>query len=170
MRYELRRGGRPLKVEKIPMDLLILLATSEGKLVTREEIEGHLWGKEVFVDAEHGINTAIRKVRQVLGDDTEEPRFVQTVQKKGYRFIAEVKRVGSTRSEENGRNGAEAVATASEARKEGEGQVPQRFWPKNNRWVWVGVASAMALLAWPTAKFLAPKMTSANRKVAAIRS
>jgi len=75
------------------MDLLMLLVCSDGRLVTREEIEERLWGKEVFVDAERGINTAIRKVRQALGDDPEEPKFVQTVQKKGYRFIAEVRKV-----------------------------------------------------------------------------
>ena len=85
-RYELRRKGHPLKLEKIPMELLLLLAESDGRLVSREEIEERLWGKEVFVDAEHGINTAVRKIRQVLGDDPDNPRFVQTVQRKGYRL------------------------------------------------------------------------------------
>src|SRR5437899_12021201 len=92
-RYELRRKGHPLKLEKIPMELLLLLAESDGRLVSREEIEERLWGKEVFVDAEHGINTAVRKIRQVLGDDPDNPRFVQTVQRKGYRFIAEVSHI-----------------------------------------------------------------------------
>ena len=92
-RYELRRGGHSLRLEKIPMELLQFLAESHGRLVAREEIEKLLWGKDVFVDAEHGINTAIRKIRQVLGDDPDAPRFVQTVQRKGYRFIAEVSSV-----------------------------------------------------------------------------
>jgi len=87
-RYELRRGDRVLKLEKIPMELLTLLADSNGRLVSRDEIVEKIWGKDVFVDTEHGINTAIRKIRQVLGDDPEEPRFVQTVTGKGYRFIA----------------------------------------------------------------------------------
>jgi TolB-like protein/DNA-binding winged helix-turn-helix (wHTH) protein len=87
-RYELRRGDRVLKLEKIPMELLTLLAESNGRLVSRDEIVEKIWGKDVFVDTEHGINTAIRKIRQVLGDDPEEPRFVQTVTGKGYRFIA----------------------------------------------------------------------------------
>ena len=89
-RYELRRHGKTLKLEKIPMELLLLLVTKNGDLVTRQEIEAHLWGNEVFVDAEHGINTAVRKVRHALGDDPDRPRFVQTVQRKGYRFIAEI--------------------------------------------------------------------------------
>jgi TolB-like protein/DNA-binding winged helix-turn-helix (wHTH) protein/Flp pilus assembly protein TadD len=86
-RYELRRNGRNLRLEKIPMELLITLVSREGELVSREEIIEKLWGQDVFVDTEHGINTAVRKIRQVLGDDSENPRFVQTVVGKGYRFI-----------------------------------------------------------------------------------
>lgn len=70
------------------MELLILLASSSGRLVTRTEIAERLWEREVYVDTEHGTNTAIGKIRQVLRDDTEQPRFVQTVTGKGYRFIA----------------------------------------------------------------------------------
>ena len=90
-RYELLRAGRRIKLEKIPMELLILLATKNGHLVTRQEIIEHLWGNDVFVDTEHGINTAVRKIRLGLRDDPEEPRFIQTVTGKGYRFIAELR-------------------------------------------------------------------------------
>src|SRR5215813_342754 len=88
-RYELLRAGRPIKLERIPMELLILLASKDGHLVTRDEIIERIWGKDVFVDTEHGINTAIRKIRLALRDDPEKPRFVQTVTGKGCRFIAE---------------------------------------------------------------------------------
>jgi TolB-like protein/DNA-binding winged helix-turn-helix (wHTH) protein/Tfp pilus assembly protein PilF len=88
-RYELLRAGRPVKLEKIPMELLILLSTRGGRLVTRQEIIEHLWGGDVFLDTEHGINTAIRKIRFALKDDPERPRFVQTVTGKGYRFVTE---------------------------------------------------------------------------------
>jgi TolB-like protein/DNA-binding winged helix-turn-helix (wHTH) protein len=91
-RYELRRGESVLKLEKIPMELLIVLVESNGQLVTRDEIIEKIWGRDVFLDTEHGINTAIRKIRQALGDDPEKPRFVQTVTGKGYRFIAERKK------------------------------------------------------------------------------
>ena len=87
-RYELIRSGRRIKIEKIPMELLILLVDRRGHLVTRQEIIDHLWGHDVFLDTEHGINTAIRKVRAVLRDDPEAPRFVQTITGKGYRFVA----------------------------------------------------------------------------------
>jgi TolB-like protein/DNA-binding winged helix-turn-helix (wHTH) protein/Tfp pilus assembly protein PilF len=88
-RYELLRAGRPIKLEKIPMELLILLATKDGNLVSRQEIIERLWGNDVFVDTEHGINTAVRKVRLALKDDPERPRFVRTVTGKGYRFVAD---------------------------------------------------------------------------------
>ena len=88
-RFELRRNGRALKLERIPMELLILLAEKGGHVVTRQEISERLWGKDVFVDTEHGINTAIRKIRTALREDADQPRFVQTVPGKGYRFVAE---------------------------------------------------------------------------------
>lgn len=87
-RFELRRNGRALKLERIPMELLILLAEKDGKVVSRQEIIERLWGKDIFVDTEHGINTAIRKIRFALKDEPERPRFVQTVTGKGYRFVA----------------------------------------------------------------------------------
>jgi DNA-binding winged helix-turn-helix (wHTH) protein/Tol biopolymer transport system component len=89
-RFELSRAGKILKLERKPMELLILLASRNGQLVTRTEIAQHVWGTEVFVDTEHGINTAIRKIRHILGDDSEKPRFVETVTGKGYRFSAPI--------------------------------------------------------------------------------
>jgi TolB-like protein/DNA-binding winged helix-turn-helix (wHTH) protein/Tfp pilus assembly protein PilF len=87
-RFELLRNGKSLRVERKPMELLILLASREGQLVTRAEIAQRLWSSEVFVDTEHGINTAIRKLRHLLLDDSEDPKFIQTVTGMGYRFIA----------------------------------------------------------------------------------
>jgi TolB-like protein/DNA-binding winged helix-turn-helix (wHTH) protein len=107
-RYELRRGDSVLKIEKIPMDLLALLVESDGQLVSREEIVEKIWGKDVFLDTEHGINTAIRKIRQTLGDDPENPRFVQTVTGKGYRFIATTNTIPA-----NGNGNAGILASAS---------------------------------------------------------
>ena len=91
--YHLRRSGRSLKLERIPMELLLLLVERRGQLVTREEIIGKLWGKNVFLDTDNAINTAIRKIRQILNDDPEQPRFIQTVTGRGYRFIAQVAEV-----------------------------------------------------------------------------
>src|SRR5438874_3779561 len=88
----------PVKLEKVPMELLILLLQKDGHLVTRQQIIERLWGNDVFVDTEHGINTAIRKIRQALKEDPDQPRFVQTVTGKGYRFVAAVANVENGRS------------------------------------------------------------------------
>ncbi len=87
-RYQLRRGGFLVKLENLPLELLMLLVKRRGDLVTRSEIEDQLWGRDVFVDVDQGINTAVRKVRQVLRDRPERPRYLQTVVGKGYRFLA----------------------------------------------------------------------------------
>ena len=88
--YELRRNGRRVRLERQPMDLLILLVGRRGQLVSRSEIVDALWCKDVFVDVENGVNTAIRKLRQALRDAPDAPRFIETVPGKGYRFIAAV--------------------------------------------------------------------------------
>jgi TolB-like protein/DNA-binding winged helix-turn-helix (wHTH) protein/Tfp pilus assembly protein PilF len=88
--YELRRTGRAVKLERIPMEVLILLVEQRGRLVTREQIVDRVWGKDAFLDTDNSINGAIRKIRCVLKDDPEEPRFIQTLTGRGYRFIAPV--------------------------------------------------------------------------------
>ncbi len=132
-RYELRRNGRVLKIERIPMELLILLAEKDGHVVSRQEIIERLWGKDVFVDTEHGINTAIRKIRQTLRDDPEQPRFVQTVTGKGYRFVAD----------RNGDARAADIPVRVEARVSASDQVSPA---KGRRW-WPVAAIALCLIA-----------------------
>jgi DNA-binding winged helix-turn-helix (wHTH) protein len=89
-RYRLQRGERVLRLEKRPMELLMFLVERRGDLVSREEIAERLWGKDVFLDVDRSINTAISKVRVALRDDPEKPRFVETVVGKGYRFVSPV--------------------------------------------------------------------------------
>lgn len=88
--YKLRRAGRVLKLERIPMEILLLLVEQRAQIVTRERIAERIWGKDVFLDTDNSINGAIRKIRQALRDNPEEPRFIQTVTGSGYRFIAPV--------------------------------------------------------------------------------
>ena len=95
--YQVRRSGRKLRLERIPMEVLFLLVERQGQLVKREEIIEKLWGKDVFLDTDSAINTAIRKIRQVLKDDPEQPRFVQTVTGRGYRFIGQVAEDGAAK-------------------------------------------------------------------------
>jgi DNA-binding winged helix-turn-helix (wHTH) protein len=87
---ELRKNGRHIKLQDQPGKLLALLACHAGELVTRAEIEKALWREDEFVEFEHAVNTAVRKVREALGDDLERPRFIETLPRKGYRFIAAV--------------------------------------------------------------------------------
>ena len=88
--YELRRNGRAVHLERHPMDLLLLMVERRSDLVSRAEIVERLWGKDVFVDVETGVHTAMRKVRQALRDSPEAPTFIETVSGRGYRFIATV--------------------------------------------------------------------------------
>src|ERR1700722_1857934 len=96
-RYELRRRGRRMKLEKKPMDLLIFLVARREQLVSRQEIVAKLWRSDLFIDTEPNINNIVRKIRTALGDNSAKPRFLETVVGKGYRFIGPV-RVISTRS------------------------------------------------------------------------
>lgn len=90
--YVLRRPDGPVRLEKLPMEVLILLVQRAGTLVQRSEIRAVLWSPDVYVEHDSAINTAIRKIRRTLGDDAGQPRFVETVVGKGYRFVAAVER------------------------------------------------------------------------------
>src|SRR6185369_3870566 len=93
--YELRHHGRPVRLERQPMDLLVLLVERRGLLVLRTDIVARLWSKEVFVDVETGVNTAIRKIRQALNDSPNASAFIETVPGRGYRFVADVEVIGA---------------------------------------------------------------------------
>ena len=86
-RFQLFRSGQPARLEGLPLQLLMFLIENQRQLVTREQIADALWGKDVFVDVEQGINTAIRKIRMALDDDSAQPQFLQTVVGRGYRFV-----------------------------------------------------------------------------------
>jgi DNA-binding winged helix-turn-helix (wHTH) protein len=87
-RFQLCHRGIPVPLEGLPLQLLMFLVDKRGQLVTREQISSELWSKDVFVDVEQGINTAIRKIRRALADDAGEPQYLQTVVGRGYRFVA----------------------------------------------------------------------------------
>ncbi len=93
--YELRHHGRPVRLERQPMDLLVLLVERRRQLVLRSDIVARLWNKNVFVDVETGVNTAIRKIRHALKDSPDASTFIETIPGRGYRFIAEVQVIGA---------------------------------------------------------------------------
>jgi TolB-like protein/DNA-binding winged helix-turn-helix (wHTH) protein/Flp pilus assembly protein TadD len=90
---ELRKHGMQVRLQKQPFQVLAMLLEHPGEVVTREELQKNLWAVDTFVDFDHGLNKTINKIREALGDSTESPRFVETVSRRGYRFLAEVKNV-----------------------------------------------------------------------------
>ena len=90
-RFQLSRGGNPVRLEGLPLQLLMYLVEHHRQLVTREQIASELWGKDVFVDIEQGINTAVRKIRIALEDDSAQPQYLQTVVGRGYRFVPDIR-------------------------------------------------------------------------------
>jgi DNA-binding winged helix-turn-helix (wHTH) protein len=87
---ELRRKGNRLKLQMQPFQVLVALLERPKDVVTREELRQRLWPEDTFVDFDHGLNTAVAKLRDVLGDSASAPRYIETIAKRGYRFLAEV--------------------------------------------------------------------------------
>ncbi len=140
-RYELTIAGRRVKLERQPMDLLILFVQRQGQLVTREEIVEKLWGKDVFVDVDRSINAAVRKIRSALKDDPEHPRFLETVIGRGYRFTGEVELIGGSTS--NG--GPPAVSS----RPTSPSPVPPHAnWPRNRALLGTVVVVVLGMAVW----------------------
>jgi len=110
----LRRGSRVLKLERIPLEILILLLEHRGDIVSRDEIVARVWGDDVFLDTDNSIRGAIRKVRQVLKDDPETPRFIQTVTGRGYRFIAPIISPGEEQTREPPKSEAAVVSAGAQ--------------------------------------------------------
>src|SRR6202047_3211705 len=90
---ELRKHGMQVRLQKQPFQVLAMLVEHAGEVVTREELQKNLWPADTFVDFDHGLNKTINKIRDTLGDSAESPRFLETVSRRGYRFLAEVKAV-----------------------------------------------------------------------------
>jgi TolB-like protein/DNA-binding winged helix-turn-helix (wHTH) protein/Flp pilus assembly protein TadD len=88
---QLRKHGLRVRLQEQPFKILVMLLERHGDVVTREELQKELWPADTFVDFDHGLNKAINKVRDALGDSAESPRFVETVSRRGYRFVADVK-------------------------------------------------------------------------------
>jgi DNA-binding winged helix-turn-helix (wHTH) protein len=105
---ELRKAGRRVAVQEQPFRVLLALLERPGELVTRDQLRRRLWPEDTFVDFEHGLNAAIKRLRDALGDSADNPRFVETLPRRGYRFIAPVR--GSD-------DGPDAPASVSRSRR-----------------------------------------------------
>jgi DNA-binding winged helix-turn-helix (wHTH) protein len=110
--FQLFRGGEPVRLEGLPLQLLMYLIEHHRELVTREQIADALWGKDIFVDVEQGINTAIRKIRIALDDDSTQPQYLQTVVGHGYRFVALLSQAETSASSSTGTVSLEELGQA----------------------------------------------------------
>src|SRR5579864_8951748 len=88
---ELRKDGRKLRLQGQPLQVLAVLLKRPGELVTREELRAEIWPADTFVDFDHSLHNAIARIRETLGDSSDAPRFIETLPRRGYRFIGEVK-------------------------------------------------------------------------------
>ncbi|MGC1423475.1 MAG: winged helix-turn-helix domain-containing protein [Terracidiphilus sp.] len=155
--FELRQAGRVLKLERLPLQVLVILIEQKGQLVTREEIAEKIWGKDVFLDTDNSINGAVRKIRQVLKDDPQEPRFVETLTGRGYRFIAQVSEEepsspGTYRSaeiKEAEKGSAEAQQVPAENGNKADAAAVTVVAPRSRQWLIVLLSCcAIGLASW----------------------
>lgn len=99
---ELRKNGLKMRLSEQPFKVLTMLLAEPGEVVLREEIRWQLWSGETFVDYNHGINAAVKKLRRALGDSAEAPRYVETVPRRGYRLIVPVEKLAQSRTTSGG--------------------------------------------------------------------
>jgi cholera toxin transcriptional activator len=108
---ELRKHGVPIKLHAQPFQVLVMLLKRPSEVVTREEMRRRLWGEDTFVDFDHGLSSAVNKIREALQDSASRPRYVETISGKGYRFIAPVSQVSGQRATSVGNRAPVAVST-----------------------------------------------------------
>src|SRR5215470_6878200 len=97
---ELRKNGVRVKLQEQPFQVLRILIEHAGEVVTKEELQQRIWPSDTFVDFDHGLHSAITRLREALGDSAESPRFIETLPRRGYRFIAPVKVAGDSAAPE----------------------------------------------------------------------
>ena len=146
-RGELRKEGSSVAIQEQPFQILRMLLQAEGEVVTREELCSALWPKDTFVDSEHGINTAVKKLRQALEDSVERPRYIETLPRTGYRFTAPVE---WTHSRHNASPQPNVVPIAT---PEPSG-TSQEVLRERERWKLPVLLAAAALLVIPSALLL----------------
>src|SRR5712692_4067554 len=163
---ELRKHGLRVRLQEQPFQILAMLLEHPGEVVTREELQKKLWPADTFVDFDHGLNKAISKIREALRDSAESPRFVETVARRGYRFLAEVKVADAApvRSPELATQAPHAAAARDGPDAAGKLAMPKRLLPSL---AWKISAFALLLLM---ASLAAWKLHSWNRPSPVIRS
>jgi DNA-binding winged helix-turn-helix (wHTH) protein len=144
---ELRKSGLRIKLQEQPFQVLAMLLERPGEMVTREELQRRLWPADTFVDFDHSLNSAVKKLREALGDQPENPRFIETLHRRGYRFIAPVE--GPVNAPDTGTGSPRAMESneASERAEEksGRGVVPRRIRISG---VVIALLAAVSFVSW----------------------
>lgn len=135
---ELRKSGLKLKIQEQPFQVLAALLERLGEVVTREELRQRVWPQDTFVDFDHSLNTAVNKLREALGDSASSPRFIETVPRRGYRFLAGVERLGD----------AAAKIESRQPLPEQEGSTPAAGRRRQLAWLLAVVAAILAVAVW----------------------
>ena len=164
---ELRKRGLRVRLQQQPVQVLAMLLERAGQVVSREELQKALWPADTFVDFDHGLNKAINKIREALGDSAESPRFVETVARRGYRFIADVKAAELAPSASvRGRSGASPGGERRRSRRHARHARSRRHRGRRSR-AWAIAALALLVLLGSVAAW---KRYSGSRESSVIRS
>jgi Tol biopolymer transport system component/DNA-binding winged helix-turn-helix (wHTH) protein len=139
---ELRKGPTRLKVPHQSIEILKALLERPGELVTREELRQRLWPADTFVDFEHGVNAATRRLREALGDSADSPKFVETLPRRGYRFIGQSEQIGTPEPGSDVRTVAPAPPQAVEPEP-----VSKRIGRRTRQWLWPAIALGAVVIA-----------------------
>jgi len=142
---ELRKRGLRIRLQDQPFQVLAMLLERPGELVTREELRARLWTADTFVDFDHGLNKAVNKLREALGDSAASPRFIETVARRGYRFIAEVAPLESTPAEAANAAGSVDAGGSAEAKTPSIPSIPDSHSTSRARWPIVSIAGLVVL-------------------------
>lgn len=148
---ELRRSGIRIKIQSQPFKVLSILLERPGEVVTREELQQRLWGDKTTVDFDHSIGTAINKIREALGDSAENPRFVETLARRGYRFIAPVSPVEASTPTvvqplENGSDGGSSRSEGQTTSKRDETRSKWKLWKVKLLWPLAALSVVLLLI------------------------
>src|SRR5437762_3446629 len=148
---ELRKAGLRIKVQQQPLRLLEILVEHPGEVVTREELRSRIWPNESFGDFDQAVNVAIAKLRGALGDSADSPRYIESLPRRGYRFLAEVAVVNRPANKLDLLPKVVSSETEESARKGAGKRQPSRRLPWQDAWKALGTAMALvvlALMAW----------------------
>jgi DNA-binding winged helix-turn-helix (wHTH) protein/Tol biopolymer transport system component len=166
---ELRKNGVRVKLQEQPFQVLAQLLANAGRIVTREELQQKLWPADTFVDFDVGLNTAVRKIRQAISDDADRPRYIETVAKRGYRFLEPVQQTSEIRTPlPDSALGAKEVKEPEDSPPETVAGQSRHLFPARRRFLGAAVAIVLLLAAavWQLSR-TSPRHLSVEKRITA---